>query len=258
MPDTTTTNYGWTKPEIGGANDSWGTGLNSSLDGIDATVKAVSDVASGAATAVATKLNSSAFTGAATLTLLLAVDGTGSGLDADLLDGKHAADFVLATAYTAADVRTKLLTVDGAGSGIDADLLDGQQGTWYADIPARLGFTPVNAASPTLTGHLTGTTATFSGDITSSSDRRLKDDIRDLDGAEMLSVLRYIGAKSYVMNGSRRFGVVAQDVEETVLRPLVRAERDGNLSVAYMGLIAPMLAAILHLSDEVARLKGAK
>ncbi|WP_051272805.1 gp53-like domain-containing protein [Sphingomonas phyllosphaerae] len=32
---------------------------------------------------------------------------------------------------------------DGAGSGLDADLLDGQQGSWYSDVPARLGFTPI-------------------------------------------------------------------------------------------------------------------
>lgn len=32
---------------------------------------------------------------------------------------------------------------DGAGSGMDADLLDGQQGSWYSNIIARLGFTPV-------------------------------------------------------------------------------------------------------------------
>lgn len=32
---------------------------------------------------------------------------------------------------------------DGAGSGMDADLLDGQQGSYYADIAARLGYTPV-------------------------------------------------------------------------------------------------------------------
>ena len=30
--------------------------------------------------------------------------------------------------YTAADVLSKLLTVDGSGSGIDADLLDGRNG----------------------------------------------------------------------------------------------------------------------------------
>ena len=32
---------------------------------------------------------------------------------------------------------------DGSGSGLDADLLDGQQGSYYSNIPARLGFTPV-------------------------------------------------------------------------------------------------------------------
>ena len=32
---------------------------------------------------------------------------------------------------------------DGAGSGLDADLLDGQQGSWYSNIPARLGYNPI-------------------------------------------------------------------------------------------------------------------
>ncbi len=35
--------------------------------------------------------------------------------------------------YTAADVLAKLLTVDGSGSGIDADKLDGQNGSYYRD-----------------------------------------------------------------------------------------------------------------------------
>lgn len=38
-------------------------------------------------------------------------------------------------------------TNDGAGSGLDADLLDGQQGSYYADIPARLGFNPVQSGT---------------------------------------------------------------------------------------------------------------
>ncbi|MBB5985315.1 hypothetical protein [Sphingobium lignivorans] len=38
---------------------------------------------------------------------------------------------------------------DGAGSGLDADLLDGQQGSFYTNIPARLGYTPLNEASYT-------------------------------------------------------------------------------------------------------------
>ena len=36
--------------------------------------------------------------------------------------------------YTAADVLAKLLTVDGTGSLLDADKLDGQEGAWYAPI----------------------------------------------------------------------------------------------------------------------------
>ena len=56
---------------------------------------------------------------------------------------------------TAAALLAKLLSVDGAGSGLDADLLDGQHGAWYTDIAARLGFTPVNRAGDALTGFLT-------------------------------------------------------------------------------------------------------
>lgn len=47
-----------------------------------------------------------------------------------------------------------LLTQDGAGSGVDADLLDGKDGSWYADIVARLGFAPVNKTGDTMTGLL--------------------------------------------------------------------------------------------------------
>jgi hypothetical protein len=35
---------------------------------------------------------------------------------------------------------------DGSGSGLDSDLLDGQDGSFYTNIVARLGFTPYNAA----------------------------------------------------------------------------------------------------------------
>lgn len=38
---------------------------------------------------------------------------------------KNVADYVLSTAYTAADVLSKLKTVDGSGSGLDADTVDG-------------------------------------------------------------------------------------------------------------------------------------
>ena len=73
-----------------------------------------------------------------------AIEGSGSGLDADLLDGKDSTAFATAaqgtkadaalpaSSYTASDVLTKLKTVDGSGSGIDADLLDGKEATAFA------------------------------------------------------------------------------------------------------------------------------
>lgn len=67
---------------------------------------------------------------------LLAVDGAGSGLDADLLDGNHASAFATSahthTAESAAAILTKLLTVDGTTSGLDADLLDGHHSSNFS------------------------------------------------------------------------------------------------------------------------------
>lgn len=54
------------------------------------------------------------------------------GTLSDQIDLQSALDDKLdSSSYTASDVLTKLLTVDGSGSNLDADLLDGQHGSYY-------------------------------------------------------------------------------------------------------------------------------
>ena len=130
---------------------------------------------------------------AAILGWLLAQDGSGSGLDADMLDGQDGSYYTNIIAHlgyspvnkagdtmtgalglpgdpssalqaapkqyvdalvTASALLAKLVTVDGSGSGLDADLLDGQDSAYFTNIIARMGFTPVNRAGDTMTGAL--------------------------------------------------------------------------------------------------------
>lgn len=86
----------------------------------------------------------------------------GSWLDTRLGAGAPSAFFKsLMTAASAIALRASLglgnsaILNIGAGNGIDADKLDGQEGAYYADIPSRLGYTPVNRLGDTMSGGLT-------------------------------------------------------------------------------------------------------
>lgn len=48
---------------------------------------------------------------------------------------------------------------DGAGSGLDADFLDGQDGSYYTNITARLGYTPINKGGDSVGGEVSFTLA---------------------------------------------------------------------------------------------------
>lgn len=86
------------------------------------------------------------------LTLLKTVDGTGSGLDADKLDGQEGSYYQNASnldsgtipsdRLSANDLLTKIETVDGSGSGLDADKVDGLEASAFVRNDAN---TDVNA-----------------------------------------------------------------------------------------------------------------
>lgn len=73
-----------------------------------------------------------------------------------------------ASAYTASDVLSKIKSVDGAGSGLDADLLDGQDGAYYRSA-SNLSSGTLPAARFSDTSHGSRSGGTSHAAATSSS-----------------------------------------------------------------------------------------
>lgn len=87
------------------------------------------------------------------------------------------------------------------------------------------------------------------GNITSLSDRRLKSDIRPLDGAlAMVSALQPV---RFNMNGKADVGFVAQDVER-ILPELVLTGENGYKSLDYGRMSAVLAGAIQNLHARLA------
>jgi hypothetical protein len=129
------------------------------------------------------------------LAALITVDGAGSNLDADLLDGQHGAYYAtkagldandahdviqdsqiqanadgitantiaidnlsltITEETTPAEILAKIKTVDGPGSGLDADTLDGHDSTYFATQAAMTAETAARTAADTaLDGRIT-------------------------------------------------------------------------------------------------------
>jgi hypothetical protein len=122
------------------------------LDTLNELAAALGDDANFSTTvtnSIATKLPLSGgqMTGSITFSGSQTVDGRDLSVDGAKLDGIESG----ATAdQTASEILTAIKTVDGSGSGLDADLLDGQQGSFYQ--PASSALTTSTSFSGDVSG----------------------------------------------------------------------------------------------------------
>ena len=93
---------------------------------------------------------------------------------------------------------------------------------------------------------------TVGGDITISSDARLKSNIVSLGST--LSKLLLIDGKSYEKDGKQRIGVLAQEIQE-VFPELVTEDGNEMLAVNYQGLVPVLINAIKEQEDKISRLE---
>ena len=93
--------------------------------------------------------------------------------------------------------------------------------------------------------------ATFAGDVVAYSDKKLKKNIKTLDGSK---VYKMRGVSFDRINtGKKSSGVIAQEIQE--IAPELVNESDGTLGVAYGNLTGYLIEAIKELKAEIEELK---
>ena len=185
-------------------------------------------------------------------------DGSGSGLDADLLDGIQGSSFLRSDATDTASgaVTFSAATIYMAGDLAHSGDTNTYMGFHAADqwrvVTGGVERLEVNNTAVTVSGNFTAT-----GNITAYSDIRLKEDIKPIEDA--VSKVQQLTGNTYTRNDlkdpERRYGgVIAQEVE-VVLPEAVNDSEDGTKTVDYNAMIALLIESIKELKAEVDDLK---
>lgn len=116
------------------------------------------------------------------------------------------------------------------------------------------GNVGIGTTSPSEKLHVSGNVKALA--YHNSSDRRLKHDIRGLEGRG-LELVRKLRGVSFVWNdgGKAAMGFIAQEVEP-IVPYAVSTDQKGYKSVDYIMMIAPMVEAIKTIDGEFTQAKG--
>ena len=257
-----------------------------------------------------------------TVTTIVITDANGTHT-ATINDGADGEDGAPGTEISAAQILSKLIGIDGSGSGLDADKLDGYDSSAFATAghshseyaPSTHSHSGYAASNHSHTGYassnhshddyfeksggtisgetnfsgglvrlkgvqtlfhsgnqlvfgsnnlpsrIAGSSISATQTIQVDSDARLKENIKDVDADKMAEFIKNIDVKTfnYIGNDAECIGAIAQQVQAAdpeVAKYLVSEAEDGFLSVKVADLVFPLIAAVQKLAAEVEALKN--
>lgn len=193
-------------------------------------------------------------------------DGSGSGLDADTVDGVNVASLLRSDtndtfsggALSFGSSVRQMLNLYSTSYGLGV-----QSSTLYCRSPYRFswhrGGSHSNTENDPGSGGTTAMTLdsssnlTVTGNVTAYSDIRLKSDIKPITNA--LDKVSQINGVTFTRtdSGERQAGVIAQEVEKVL--PEVVGNGEEYKSVAYGNMVGLLIEAVKELSAQVEELK---
>ena len=196
-------------------------------------------------------------------------DGSGSGLDADTLDGVQASGFIN-TSVTQPNniaIRNVSPTIYLRDTTNNSSMIHCNSNIFFI---LRGGvdtttWTTVNGRWP-MQLNLTNNDATFGGNVTAYSDARLKENITSIGNS--MEMFNQIDAKRYnwIDNGKNDIGFIAQDVKAAGLVEVVKEAEDRDpetgelfdtyLTLDYSRMVSVLWDVVKELKAEIDELKG--
>ena len=169
--------------------------------------------------------------------------------------GKFNYNGVLGFAWDSAGSHTALTTWSGSDLYLTTNGVSGSNNNIII-YPNGTGKVGIGTTSPSVTLEVAGDIK-YSGLLTDTSDRRLKDNIAPL--GPQLGKITSLQPVSFTMKEDKKhrteLGLIAQDTE-SIYPDLVFTAPDGTKSLAYTGLIAPLIEAAKEEQAEINQLRA--